>query len=610
MKKALFLVAVAALLPAAARAAGDGAREVPRNPIAWTMAGSLREGDLVRIDDHFVLVGPPGEDPVPAEVWRGKPDPEDPEAMAAPPPGTRHLVATSEPEVYDGTLGFGVTDFSCLPKLADLETLALGSGNREFDLSLVVPCTKLRTLDLTDQRLLHPELLAKMTALQRIVLVKSAVHDLSPIAELPAVRVVDASFSRVAVLPESRVPSLVELHLIGAEVPDEAVAAFAAKNPQCRVWHRFGPSFRRELEGADRLRVIVDPDAKTDPGKELFAVEGADAVADLLGRIGAFEKGSPDSFSMGASPIRIEIRRGDELLASLGMPEPNLISGVARLPSHLTLTAASAERVAEWFAEHGVAGPRERLKRYLREHGAERRRWEAYDPLLPETLYRWATYGMTADEALAEFRTAFPDPVVRAGMYVLVLGASEARWDRDLGIDELVAGSLLPAVNQRTLDRVAVLAMKDVRGGRGLGRWLFGEGRLDRLNDRTLAKVFPDVARYALESPYRVNRQRTMAGLGEIGGRVAVALLTEVLDQSIVHRRLPDPDEDASAGEVPWRQSERFEPERDLGDAAFAALVLAKLGEEKCLPRLRELAAAADGPDRAAFEEAIGLLAD
>ncbi len=105
-----------------------------------------------------------------------------------------------------------------------------------------------------------------MKELRYLDIESTAVDDLRPLSDHPALRVVRANAALVRHLPAGRLPSLRELRALSvysrrrdppavAPVPEAEAASFRARNPHARLLDRWEPLLAEAAKGARRLRI-------------------------------------------------------------------------------------------------------------------------------------------------------------------------------------------------------------------------------------------------------------------------------------------------------------------------------------------------------------------
>ena len=109
----------------------------------------------------------------------------------------------------------------------------------------------------------------------------------------------------------------------------------------------------------------------------------------------------------------------------------------------------------------------------------------------------------------------------------------------------------------------------------------------------------------ALSSPRAENRRRAIRGLKEIGSPAAVDALLALLYVGFTPRPLP-PGEEEDAGA--WMAGIETDCGRLIGEEAYAALCLARLGATEALPAIEERLRSASGEDARTLEEAADIL--
>lgn len=279
----------------------------------------------------------------------------------------------------------GIQDFATLSSLTSLKSLVIHSLGETVDLELLKPCTKLRSLDLTGNDLVHLADLMELKDLRElrlgwskgvtsIAFVKelkelrlldvrrTRVADLSPLDGLEKIEWIDASSTAASRLPAGTLPRLQRLNLMSSKLSDEDVAAFAKLHPKAQILHRWDQVLQDALAGVDRIRVRSGGTCHGDDNeKTLFEEKDAEKIKVVLSRFAVDEKKSNFACGCCGEPT-FEFYRGAVLVASVGMHHGRSVRWPGGWPADGLLTDASAEFLCDWLAEHGVEGPRKERK--------------------------------------------------------------------------------------------------------------------------------------------------------------------------------------------------------------------------------------------------------
>lgn len=274
----------------------------------------------------------------------------------------------------------GIENYDALARQHELRFLRFeASSAHALDAGLIESNTKLRYLDMCGNDLVRPERLASlaglrdlrlswcedlgdisfvrnMGALRRLDIRRTGVADLSPIGGHPSLEHINANSTPVARLPTDPMPSLRTLWVMSTKLPAEAVAEFAATNPKCRVWYDWNEELRRELAGANSVRVVAGDlaiDVGVSEDATLFTVTDPEEVSSLIENIEVSEWDQRCSCAGG--PI-LYFRTGDGPTASFTVHHGRSLRWWG-WPADGILTAESAAYLREWFAQHGVVLP-------------------------------------------------------------------------------------------------------------------------------------------------------------------------------------------------------------------------------------------------------------
>jgi hypothetical protein len=188
----------------------------------------------------------------------------------------------------------------------------------------------------------------------------------------------------------------------------------------------------------------------------------------------------------------------------------------------------------------------------------------------------------------------------------MLLGVDDASWHIRHGLDSLLLQTILPSFSRDVLSSAAVRAIRDTAGANGLARWIFGEEKEPSLSKKALARVLPVIARSGLSHPRQNSRCRTLTALARLGARKPLRL--------VLKGKIPVREEEQPAGvDLPGlvivgpRDSELC---GKVSDAAFAAHLLAGLGDRQSLSQIRRLSIRAKEPDKALLKAALKQIAE
>ncbi len=514
------------------------------------------------------------------------------------------------------------TDLSPLKTFRDLEYLEVDSYRSVFKLSNIEAAAKLRHLQIRGHavnlgvlpnlralRTLSPgdlkgtrnvAFLKGLPELRILNLDRSAVSDLSGLADLPAISHVDADSSAVAKLPAKKIPTLVQLHAIGSKIEEKDAAAFRALNPQCEVSTGWQAAMDAAFIGITRIRVRSGGACHRDLKAEKTHLEVKDAaeIAKIIAMFSVSDEHSGGSCMCCGEPT-MEFFAGEKLAISLSMHH-----GV-RLrwdgwPGDAALLPKSGEAISEWLAKNGVKGPADELAE-SRERGkaAERRQW-AMKAILPATALRALEKADSKESAGAAILKNVPKQQ-HAEIFLRMLGCDDGAWSTSDQWDELTKEALIPKVSVAGL--AAVKLEPDSQATKGLARWLYFERKYKDWPKKEMALVLDATAREGLIHPREINRRKTIIALGELGGPKAVELLVSVLRKQIEPRKLADGLEAEPGGMVAFIPEPEGLP-GECGDIVHAAIWLAKLKDPQTKAEIEKLGATLKDAEKAALEKA------
>lgn len=307
-------------------------------------------------------------------------DRHDPHPLPALPTTLRALILRQESSTgFDG--------FASLARCTALECLVVRSwGEQSFDLRTLpaslrvlrlhgpIPAhleglarlSGLRLLALDHDGLTALPDLTALTGLRQLVLDRSGLTDLAPALDLPALERLSARQTPVTSLPARPAPTLRHLDLLSTRLDDAQVAAFTARNPACRIVHRWAPLLATAVAGCDRVRVRSGGTCHRTQADERTLVEFQDP--DLIHRLGrgmAIDDAGSGFHCMCCGDPSLEYWRGDALLASAGFHHGRSLRWDG-WPGDALLETGYRDWLVALLARHGVTGPRDELERHLR----------------------------------------------------------------------------------------------------------------------------------------------------------------------------------------------------------------------------------------------------
>lgn len=515
-------------------------------------------------------------------------------------------------------------DLSSLKALRDLEYLEVDSYHSVFELSNIANAAKLRHLQIRGHaaslgalsslralRTLSPgdlkgtrnvAFLKGLPELRILNLDRSAVSDLSGLADLPAISHVDADSSAVAKLPAKNIPTLVRLHAIGSKIEEKDAAAFRALNPQCAVSTGWQAAMEAALKGITRIRVRSGGACHRDLKAEKTHLEVKDA-AEITKIIAMFAVNDERSggHCMCCGEPTIEFYAGEKLAVSLSMHHGVGLRWNDGWPGDGKLERHSGEAISAWLAKSGVSGPADELaENRERAKAAERRQW-AMKVILPAEALKALDKADSAESAAVGILKNVPEKQ-RAEVFLRMLGCDDGAWSTSDQWDELVKDSLLPKLTVAEL--AAIKLDPNEQATKGLARWLYFERKYKDWPKKEMALVLEATAREGLIHPRNINRRKTIIALGELGGPKAVELLTSVMRKQIEPRKLADGLEAEPGGMVAFIPEPGGLPD-ECADFVHAAIWLAKLKDPQTKAEIEMLGATLKDAEKAALEKVL-----
>jgi hypothetical protein len=186
-----------------------------------------------------------------------------------------------------------------------------------------------------------------------------------------------------------------------------------------------------------------------------------------------------------------------------------------------------------------------------------------------------------------------------------LLGSDESPWGVLHGpIERDLFDRVLPVISREHLGSALARIGGDAAATRGAARVVFwGLWRL--FPPEALEAALPLLAMNALSSPRAENRRRAIRGLSEIGSPAAVDALLAFLYVGFAPRPLPTGEkEDCGV----WMAGIDTDCGRLIGEEAYAALCLARLGATEALPAIEARLETTSGENARALADAVEFL--
>lgn len=231
--------------------------------------------------------------------------------------------------------------------------------------------------------LVHPEALSRLKNLRRLNLARTSglttvpflkdlsrlqvldlhqtpVEDLTPIAGLRQLELLDANGTRVTRLPGRHLPRLRKLWLLSAPIEAGHVGRFARKNPRCRIAHGWAAWLRAAVGHATGLRVRrggVGQRARA--GDPVFRADQRE-INNLVQAIDIHEdRSGGHCYCLGDQTL--EFYHHQQLIAVVSVHHGDHLRWEG-WPGDARLTAASARWLTEWLAKRGFSTSKRSLK--------------------------------------------------------------------------------------------------------------------------------------------------------------------------------------------------------------------------------------------------------
>ena len=434
------------------------------------------------------------------------------------------------------------------------------------------------------------------------------IADLSPLSGHKSIAYIDASKTPLKRLPGGILPSLKTLRVLSTPLSDAEIERFKKENPQCLVVHRWNEALLEGLSKTTRIRVYsFDYDESKKSISEItnFEVHEPAKIKEIIGSIDINE--SESGFHCGCNGnIHFDFFRGEEKTASISFHHGRSLRWIEGWPGDAMLTPKAAEFLCNWLADSGVKGPLMERTEILAAERAAKERARRCSQLIPPDLLQ--KIKAAKREQVAELcKEEIPDESKRAELLLRLLGCDEDSWNRSGGVNVSVAYRLREKLSKNILCSAYIHSMNDPLITNGAARWLFGWEEYKEITGAELREILPTLARNALAHPRKVNRWITFWTLDKIGEKAVVGVLRDVLNGKIKARSLPE-DEKVEPGGWAVLDGRMGGISEDCSDEAYAALILARLGDRESLPQIEKLMEKSNGEDKKVFGEALKLL--
>jgi hypothetical protein len=516
----------------------------------------------------------------------------------------------------------GIRDYESLRGLSSLRFLVVQAMTaKTFDAELIARNKSLLYLELKTRSLLHPEALTqltqvrwldlayipdlatavfvgKMRQLRRLDVSRTAVKDLSALAELENLEEVVASMAPIEKLPNRPLPALRTLEVFSTKVSEPAVAAFARLNPKCTVLFRWDEAFRQAVAGATRLRVRSGGTCHRDLSQEktLWELSDAAKIRELAALIAIDEKQSGFHCMCCGDPS-FEFYQGDRLIATLGFHHGRSLRWPGRWPGDGMLTPQAQDRLPKWFAENGFNAFQKAIEAAAVARADEQKKRESFLSFFPteaRKLFDYRAPSLEEEPKQGErIAKAVGDPVETVVAVCRALGELDGAWSF-LDFDDRLAFFAADTANGEEFLNALKRIRGDRRGELGAARLCFGQKYLKKIPESQRSEWAVNLAQTVLNHGRSENRSSVIPHLERLRDGGPRALLRQI-----------------ARGEVPkesqpWNHSE-YEP----GLRADAYLALAKQGDLQIKTEIEDLLPKVpQGTDRAALEVSLALFGD
>ena len=323
---------------------------------------------------------------------------------------------------------------------------------------------------------------------------------------------------------------------------------------------KYGREFQTLIGQADRL-VVRDGGynccGPVDGQAVLLIVTNRQAIGELSGMI-QFESNRTWSACMCCGYPGLDWYRGKQRIALTSLQHGQALRWKG-FPGDARLTPVSSERVIEWLAQHGIAGPKAEVEAGKRRAAIGQQARQLFSAHVPEPFLRAlsgaaraaATRGsgdssapQFAEDTLKEeyIRKAFPNGGSLYAALFRILGCLPMHWDARFVPEQDEAYRFLVGAPRDELDRAfrAAAGSGDKSEKHGAARFLFSQFYMTNhgKTEQDMAQWMALLAAEAYTDPFPENRRLVLHRLLEAPNTDAMDVLKQgVEDPDVVVRR-------------------------------------------------------------------------
>lgn len=205
--------------------------------------------------------------------------------------------------------------------------------------------------------------LSNLNDLREVHIAGNAITDITPLAWLPQLSVLNVQMSPLASLPDGGFPELRKLVLFGTAVSADAVKSFRKQHPDCVVQYEWAAGLRDVISSADRFIVRTGGTChrRYDKEKIIFETDNQDEIAGLISLITIDEKAS-NGVCMCCGAPTMEFYKNGKLIAMVGIQHGKALRW-GGWPADAMLTEESIKQFTEWLYVRGVKEPSAAIER-------------------------------------------------------------------------------------------------------------------------------------------------------------------------------------------------------------------------------------------------------
>ncbi|MDQ7822500.1 MAG: hypothetical protein RDV48_06860 [Candidatus Eremiobacteraeota bacterium] len=405
-------------------------------------------------------------------------------------------------------------------------------------------------------------------------------------------------------LPLNSIPSLREIRIRENPLSSRDESTFRRLNPHCRIVYSWGSLLKSAIR--DATQIIISESFNEGPP---VAVNDPFQVSEAIAMIEIDEQRS-NFHCMCMGTCQIQFLREGRCLASVTMHHGQSLRWDGWEGDGM-LTAESGLALSRWLAGHGHRQALEELELSMAQERARIFILKSQYELMPPGVEGALSCAASEEQAAAVLGSIPGDLLSRALLFFKLLGVHENSWNLTFGFEGIILEKLLPSIDRASLSGAVAEAAGDPLALKGAARWILGDQqygkRWESIDEAALTAVIPGLAMSALSHPRKVSRYIAFLNLEALGSGQAINAIRQVLRDEVPLRHIRKEEETEPGGMAAFHTEHR-EMDLNCSDRAYAALVLARLGDRASLPLIRHHAGREQGNDFKVLMEALVLL--